>query len=360
MAFTKYPKVRRPSHSSTDGLFAAESDPLVITEKLDGNNYRFQRDGDSLRFGSRNVDLGTDPDEIGGMFEDVTEYLLENVDVELLADIEDAFANALGSDAVTLTVFGENAVQHTIDEYDWQRMPQYNVFDVYVSYPEHPNDDGRWLSWDDSGSSVFPLLGRTELPPVATVEEVVASLGLELVPVVEKTSVGGFLDDGGLEEFEVPESTYRLDDGPAEGVVFRNQATGVKAKKISEPFAERHESAKSKNYDDPNDHQKFITNHVTERRIEKNIAKLIESPETDYDELEMELMEDLHLQVWRDVWAEDYEQIIEETWTLDLDNLHNEVANKCASHLRDLIQAGKTPVAVVDPGRGDLLTDPTE
>lgn len=360
MAMKSYPKVRRPSHSSTNGLFDSESDSLVITEKLDGNNYRFQRDGDKLRFGSRNVDLGTEPSEIGGMFEDVTHYLLDTVDTEEIAEIEWEIGDILGVSDVTLTMFGENAVQHTIDEYDWERMPQFNVFDVYCSY----NGGDAWLRWDELPDTIGSDTPPDALAQYATVENIASRLGLETVPVITKTTVGGFLEDGGLESFEVPESTYRLDDGPAEGVVFRNEQTGIKAKRISEPFAERHQSAKSSNYDTEDghttDHRKFLSNHVTTNRIEKNIAKLIESPETEYDELEMPLMSDLHLQVWRDVWAEDYEEIIAQTWTLDLDELHNDVANKCASHLKRLIQADESPVVAVDPERGDILTDPSQ
>jgi len=238
-------------------------------------------------------------------------------------------------------------------------MPQFNLFDVHVDHA----DGEIWLPWDDRPDrDLPPLEGVMEQQP--TVETIAAVLNLETAPVVEKTTVGKFLDDGGLDTYEVPESTYRLDDGPAEGVVFRNEQTGIKAKRISEPFAERHQSAKSSNYETEDghttDHRKFMANHVTKNRIEKNIAKLIESPETEYDELEMPLMSDLHLQVWRDVWAEDYEQIIAQTWTLDLDELHNDVANKCASHLRSLMQANEQPVAAVDPERGELLTDPTE
>lgn len=352
MAFKKYGKIRRPGHSSVQNLFADESHPFIITEKMDGNNFRFQRDGNELRFGSRKVDLGTDVGEIGGMFDDVSTYLNETIDVDQLRALEDEWSSLFGSEPdVSFVLFGENAVQHTIDEYDWDLVPQFQLFDVWVQYG---GENGEWLPWYsqqtiDEGDTDFSVKGIAD------------ELGIFTVPVVETTVVGEFIDDHGLEDYEVPESVYRDDGGPAEGVVFRNMETGTKAKYISEEFAERHRSAKSKDMDADQstdfDHHTFLSKHVTNRRIEKNIAKLLEEPDNDYEDLEMRIMADLHIRVWRDVWAEDYEEIIEENWVLDLDQLHNRVANKCAQHLEKLIQSGETPVVTVDPNSGRVLGD---
>jgi len=351
MAFKKYPKIRRPDHSETDGLFASDDHKLVITEKCDGNNYRVTRDGDDLRFGSRNVDLGTDPDEIGGMFEDVTEYLLDAIRPSDLAAFEENVRDVveLGDDVVVdVVLFGENAVQHTIDDYQWERVPQFQLFDVWVEWSDLDTGeryDGAWLPW------------LSESEPL-TVRYVADLLNLSTVPVVEATTVGEFLDSVDLDEYEVPSSVYRPGEKPAEGVVFRNIDTGVKAKYISEEFAEKMESAKSSSMagaDEPHNHWEFIDQHITKQRIRKNIGKLIERPDNDYDDLEMRMMEDLHLVVWRDVWAEDYEDIISTGWQLDLEELHNKVASKCASHLRELIESDTKSVAVVDPETGTTL-----
>ncbi len=353
MAFKKFPKIRRPGHSSVDGLFSQASHRFIVTEKFDGNNFRFQRDGDKLRFGSRKCDLGTDPDEIGGMFDDVTEYIVDHIDPEEIRALEERWSKQIQDEPdVTFTFFGENAVQHTIDEYNWYEVPQFQLFDIYVEYD---GENGEWLQWyipdetvDDDGLKEF------------SVESIARELNLWTVPVVEKTTVGEFLDNNDLSEYEVPESFYRGDGGPAEGVVFRNDVTSVKAKYISEEFAERHQSAKQSNLDGVDtefDHYKFLEDHATSRRIWKNIGKLIEEPDNDYDSMEMEMMTDLHLVVWQDIWSEDYEEIIETGWTLDLDQLHNKVANKCARELRSAIQAGESPVTIIDPETGDVIDE---
>lgn len=361
MAFKKYPKVRRPGHSKTDGLFDMDEQELIITEKLDGNNFRFQRDGDELRFGSRNVDLGTDPEQVGGMFEQVSDYLVETVDPEKIEDLEELWTDMYHDcDSATLTLFGENAVQHTISEYDWNEVPQFNLFDVYVT--TDGDSDGTWLRWgltdeererqlaqDDVVSEGVPLT-------FMTVEDVADYLGLTTTPVVEWTTVGEYLEENDLEDWDAPTSVYREDDGPAEGVVFRNPATGVKAKRISDEFAERHGSSSSTdNTEEDTDHEKFLKQHATKNRIEKNIGKMLEAPDNGYDELEMEMMEDLHLKVWRDIWAEDYEEIIANKWTLNLGNLHNTVASRCAEQIQELMRADEMPVSVIDPDRGQNM-----
>lgn len=360
MAFKKYNKVRRPGHSSVNGLFDQELHRFIVTEKFDGNNFRFQRDGDQFRFGSRKCDLGTDPDEIGGMFEDVTEYIIEHVSPEDVQLLEERWSKQIqGEPDVTLTFFGENAVQHTVDEYDWNQVPQFQLFDIYVEY----DGDGEWLQWTIPEETMDQLEAAGELVDddglkEFTVTAVAEWLGIPTVPVVSETTVGEFIDEHDLADYEVPESVYRNDGGPAEGVVFRNEVTGVKAKYISDEFAERHRSAKQGDLEAQNtefDHYAFLENHATTRRIHKNIGKLLEEPDNGYSDVEMDMMADLHLVVWRDIWAEDYEEIIAQDWVLDLNELHNKVANKCANKLRAMMQAGETPVAVVDPESGETV-----
>lgn len=342
MAFKKFGKIRRPGHSSVDGLFRADDDELIVTEKFDGNNFRFQRDGDQFRYGSRRCDLGTDLDEIGGMFDDVAKYIDSRVSVDDVRELEAEYANDQPAiDTVRLTFFGENAVQHTIEEYNWQAVPQFQLFDVFVEYIV--DGERETHSWE-----VFP-----------TIRGYVADkLGLETVPVIQQTTVGNFLDEHDLSEYEVPASTYRKDGGPAEGVVFRNKTTGQKAKYISDEFTERHREAKQGNLEDAGmdlDHGEFMRDHVTERRIEKNIAKMLEAPDNEYDGLEMAMMADLHQLVWDDIWAEDYEIISNSGMKLDLDSLHNRVASRAASVLEDMIQAGEQPVVTVDPETGRVV-----
>lgn len=328
MSFKKYGKLRRPSHPETDGLFADPDHELVITEKFDGNNFRFTYDDHihALRFGSRNCDLGIDDDEIGGMFDDVSDYLYEQVHPDALCSLE----KLLGGDVV---LFGENAVEHTIDDYLWDEVPQFQLFDIHVS-PTDEDEPDHWLDWD-------------------AIEMHAEKLGLETPPVVERTTVGEF----DVAEYEIPTSVYRPDDGVAEGVVLRNTSNGIKAKMISESFAEQHKSAKSKNHDQRDDDVgRFLSTHVTPRRIQKNVETLIDDPESEWETPVMEMMPDLAPLVWEDVWAEDWNDVIYENWTLDLGAARSETSSKTARILRKLMKEK----AVVDPGTGTVLDVETD
>lgn len=366
MALKKYPKLRRPGHSETGGLFDMDEQTLIITEKLDGNNFRLTRDGYKLRFGSRNVDLGTDLDEIGGMFDQVSDYLVETVNPFDLVELESAWeATHDPCENATITLFGENAVQHQISEYEWEAMPQFNLFDVHVECDS--GTGGNWLRWgllEEEKEAQREAYEVLEDGPIEffTVREVADYLGLQTAPLVDWTTVGEFLDENDPEEWDVPKSVYRNDGGQAEGVVFRNPTTGVKAKRISDDFAERKSDNNGSgggggDNDGPSDHEKFLNQHATNNRIEKNIGKVIEAPDNDHDSVEMEMMPILHLKVWRDVWSEDYEEIISSKWTLDLDELHNEVANKCATRLKKLLRSGDVPVSVVEPTTGTVADE---
>lgn len=326
MSFHKYPKVRRPAHPETDGLFAHPDHELVVLEKLDGNNYRITYDQEihAFRHGSRNVDLGRDVDEIGGMFEDVSRYLEETIELSDLAVL-------CGEVQGQVVLYGENAVVHTIKDYQYEEMPQFSLFDIYVDRSDNEGDS-EWLDWD-------------------TIEEIGERFGLETVPVVDRMPVGE-LDP---ETFEIPTSEYRPNDAVAEGVVFRNTTNQIKAKQISEEFAEKHESAKSKNYDKRSDDVgRFLTAHATERRIEKNVYDVLGNPEHDYDGLQMEMMEVLVTEVWEDLWEEDLHEIIYEDYELDIAETRSATSSKTARVLRELIRAESRDVPTVNPGTGEI------
>lgn len=325
----KYPKLRRPGHPETDGMFADPDDELVITEKFDGNNFRFCLDVDegTLRFGSRNCDLGCDVDEIGGMFDDVSDYLADHVGHWRFDAILNDVDGKADESVENLVMFGENAVEHTIDDYVWGDVPQFQLFDVWVVLKD---GEGFWLEWDD-------------------VIEYSEALSLHTPPLVERTTVGEFSPS----DFEIPESRYRP-TGKAEGVVIRNVDKRMKAKIISEEFAEKHESAKASTQRS-GDLYKFVDTHATPNRIRKNAHKVVDDPTVEYQALQMEIMEYLPKRVWRDLWEEDLEDIIWESYEIDLGECRSEVSSKCARVLREQIRSREIDVAKVDTETGETV-----
>lgn len=293
----RYPKIRRPGHRDTGPL--CESGRITVLEKLDGNNFRFERtESNDLRFGSRRTKLGTEPDGIGGQFDAVTDYLAETVDVSRLA----AFERELGP----LVLFGENMVEHTL-AYD-PAAPQFLGFDVWQA------DPGRFMSFEEAA-------------------RVFEAIGLRTVPVVETIDATAFAAEYGTGtdvDYEIPESAYR--DGLAEGVVLRNDASGVRAKVVASEFHERHESAS----DEPEtDTERLVDRYCTDARIEKAAHRLVD--EGEYEDLQMRMMESLPMAVVDDVFDEEHEEIVRADWEIDMEELRNRVSNRCVPVLEDLV-----------------------
>lgn len=290
----RYPKIRRIGHPDADGVLA--DGELVILEKVDGNNFRFRlTESGKLRFGSRRTKLGTDPDGIGGQFDDVTDYLAETVDRAALSRLEREHG--------PLVFFGENAVEHTL-EYDWERLPQFLGFDV-------------WLADEEA------------FAPYDLAVELIEAVGLEPAPLVERTTAAAFREshvpaDGDRSDvdYEIPESQYR--DGPAEGVVVRNVATGRRAKIVAEAFRERRESTD----DGPTtDTERLVETYCTDARIRKAIFRLVD--EGEWDAVEMPMMRDLPMAVIEDVFREEAREIALNDWEIDTRELRKRVGRRC-------------------------------
>ncbi len=301
MAFKKYPRIKRCGHPDTDELYRDPADTLIITEKLDGNNFRFTRDGDELRFGSRNTNLGTDGEEIGGQFEDVTDYIIDRATIDDVCQVEEIVGGQ------EIVVFGENlGFDHIIRDYV-DETPIYQIFDIYLV------DDQDWARRDD-------------------LEWFADILDLPVAPVVQRTTV----EDFDHTEYEIPSSQFRPGEEPPEGVVVENQRNMARGKLITEQYTEK----KKEGYggdgrrDDIDGTKKIVNTYVTEARIKKQVHKM--QVEEDR-ELSMEMMEDLHERVWEDCWEEEWQELIYKDETINLKEGHNMAARKSAAVLRDMI-----------------------
>lgn len=302
----KFPKIRYPNDEQTDGLLAGN---VVVTEKLDGANFRFMWDDDGqLRIGTRNVLYdSTDDENIPHAFRHAIEYLQSSVEKE---------------DAVELTgtFYGEAMHLHSIEykNIDYvnphkgsrhppvdEGVPNVVVFDRKVN--------GDWCAWDDV---------------VKTAER----LGLEHVPVLER----GSPDDC---EFTVPDES--VFGGPPEGIVIRRDDGSVRAKKVTDDFKEKNSVA----FEDPSkaqsDAAEFVAMYVTEARIEKMVHKLVD--EGEYESIKMEMMEQLPKRVLSDVMAEEGWDLLtnnfEAEWDSDFKSeVRSKASSKCARVCRSLAQ----------------------
>lgn len=302
----KFPKVRYPSDPETDGLHNGE---VVVTEKLDGANFRFTWDEDGdLVIGTRNHVHDPDGENVPHDFSHAIEYVQERESD--LWGFED------------LVLFGEAMHRHSLvyDDIDWETphkgsphvplesdTPNVVLFDAWR--------DGEWLDWDEFTDLIEP----TEF---------------------ETTRV---LERGDPEElsFDVPEES--MFGGPPEGIVARRVDGTVRAKKVTEDFKETNAVA----FEDPSkaqsDAAEFVAAYVTEARI-KNVAHSLVD-EGRYEQLEMPMMEDLPREVLKDAMAENGWDLLtsggfEAEWDDDFKGeVRSKASKKCARVLKKEVQS---------------------
>lgn len=322
----KYPKIKRIGHRSTEGVLN-DGTELLITEKLDGNNFRwtFDEEYSKLVFGSRNVEFRKEGGEpmfpehsgFGSQFRDAAEYVIDALSpMELNEDVR-IIVGAIEYYLKDIIFFGENMVKHTLD-YPFGKMPQWLCFDIYHA------EDERWIQNHE-------------------VEEICRAIGLAKVPTVSvKKPVAEFKEmfDAENPDSVIPDkSNFR--EGKPEGVVIKNRDNGLRAKILTEEFKERHRSGKDKASHGeehlPGDNTiEFVNMYATDARIRKHIKKLTVDEDK---ELEMALMEELPMRVVEDIFEEEYEEIVRINKTVDLKTFRSKVAKKCVSLLRAEIRS---------------------
>jgi hypothetical protein len=325
----KYEKIRYPGEPETDGW--NRTGEVQFVEKIDGSNFRFKHypysEDKRLLFGSRNVLFHAhgEPqyqENVPEMFHATIEYVRNNTDVYELAKIEE-------EEEGPLWLYGESLFRHSV-EYDFEgkypsgEMPNFLGFDIWKVEP------WEWMDYD-------------------RMVETFDRIGLDTVPLVRRVDV----EDLSEEHQEIPRSEYRTPDpradnefdrqGLAEGVVIRNDQTGVRAKLVHDEFQEKN----AIDFESPGkattEAGRFIATYVTEARIRKQAHKLVE--EGEYEDLTMPMMEDLPQAVFKDVMKEEGWEIFQSDFDLSEDvrgEIRSRGSTKCARTLKDEIRGFPT------------------
>ena len=310
----KYPSI--PNIEDEEHLIVGGD--IIITEKIDGANGRFQFKNGKLYFGTRRTKQTKygeplDIDEMNQNFRHVYKYLKETLDFEKLEEFEGA------------TFFGECLHKNHIGYDSWEGnhpdidsdTPNYLCFDIYTE------EDG-FLPFDK-------------------VQEICSKINLETPRVIWE----GTYENLDLENFEIPQSEYRTvnedaeeefdEHGLAEGVVIRNKQNNRKVKYVHPKFSEKNKTYNSKSLQSEEVKQayEFVNKYVTEARIRKIAYKIRD--EREEDKLKMEFMEELPLRVIDDVFDE-------ESIEIDRDNedimsvIRSRTSDECSGTLAQLIQ----------------------
>lgn len=311
----KFPKLKYPNDPETDGVLA---DDVVVTEKLDGANFRFSWD-DGLVVGTRNHVYDADDENLPKAFEHAVEYVQDR-----LAEADNTWLAGFHSGEWIL--FGEAMHYHSLryQDVDYTNpssgspyfggdAPNVVLFDIY------DEDAGEWLPWRE-------------------VENVVDRSPFTLTDVLAEGDGQELKDDGAL---AIPEES--MFGGNAEGIVVRRKDGLVRAKKVSEDFKEQNAIS----FNDPSraqgDAVRFVAAFVTDARIEKEAHKLVD--EGHYDNLEMSMMQDLPRRVLVDAVHENaWSELLtsggfEAEWDDDFKaEVRSKASKKCARVLKTLCQ----------------------
>lgn len=328
----KYPSIRYPNEPETDGLLEPGED-IIVMEKLDGANFRFHFDNDgNVVPGSRNVEYeGPDDENLDKNFLHAIEYL-EHV----LADVDTTHPLLQN-----VTFYGEAMHQHTID------------YDAYDGEHPHPTEEDcpNVLLFDavaEKGHDLADSDSYGQFMHHDRFLEMVDNLPLKTAPILHREPAGEF--DG----HEIPTSRYRLPDesadtefdaeGLAEGVVYKRADGTVRAKKVHPQFKEQH-SGPSGGADDygMSEAGVFVQQYVTDARIRKMAHKLVERPDTEWQAVQMEMMEDLPRAVLVDAMEENAWDLLNNDMEFNFDSdfkgeVRSKASKKCARVLKEEVQ----------------------
>lgn len=287
----KYPSIPHADDPGAEGLLS-NRDRIVVTEKVDGANFRFRRtENGALLFGKRGglftADAAGTPkpiDECDRRFAHAMYYLYDAVDFDALDAVHDEHGE--------LWFYGECLVEHTV---------AYDAWDGIHPHPSGPVPN--FLGFDIYAAAAGEFLGYDE------VWAAFDRLGLEAVPVVRETSA----DEITGADWEIPESAYRTPDpdadnefdrqGLAEGIVVWNVDRDIHVKHVHGSFEERNTVM----FNDVRQAQSvsgaFVAAYITDARVRKHAHKLLD--EGRYDELSLRMMQDLPDLVVDDAIAEE-------------------------------------------------------
>jgi RNA ligase. len=242
----QFPKLKYPSHPSTDGLSEGK---IMVTEKIDGANFRFTWNEDhDLIIGTRNHEYHEDSEDLPKAFEHAVEFIQDEAGYEPFYRDYTFFGEA--NHLHTIEYEGvEYEVPHSGPAHFGEGYPNVVIFDAY-------HDQDGWLDW----------------------HRVTAAAKVLDIPVVD------VVEEGTIDEIDAEIPSESMFGGPPEGVVLRRWDGAVRAKKVSEDFKESHRGgggASSQTFSDEEaDAREFVWTYITRARIEKQAHKLVDEVST--------------------------------------------------------------------------------
>ncbi len=306
----EYVKVYRLGHNENRDILGA-GNHLVITEKVDGSNFRFWSEpgegNDEIHVGSHHVVLGTlDDIPAKSLFRGVAEYIVNGIDPNLLNP--------------DYTYFGEMMmVKHTLK---YTGAEPFLGFDIWVdtTAPDWEDNEprGRYLTYTIA-QRLFADLGLMVIPPIYDGKDT-------WNPDTLLELLGQSLFDPKV---------------PMEGVVikaydfYNKYGRQVFAKIVREEFRE---VAKAVFQKPSGPEEKLVATFCTPARVGKAAQRLVLAGEP----LDMPMMKHLPKMVFEDIMEEEWREIVYIRQSIDFGLMRNRIAKRCARLLANMIMEGAT------------------
>lgn len=297
--FIKFPKIYALGRTDNADIFLDGEDDIVIEEKIDGGNLRFAILKGNIVFGSRNLQITSDKGintKVGKGFDRTLNHIREALKGKDLSKYEGYM------------FFGEACHKHTLS-YNWDRIPPFLGFDIM-------------------NMSGMAFLTRP------SIEQIFGELDLDVVPLIK---IWKAEDIHEFSDKDVPVSAYApraKPDQKAEGVCFKNQRTGVRAKYVRAEFKEENADmfgGTPKYLED--DSGKIVLKYCVNARIDKVIFKLVDEG----NELDMPLMKYLPTAVYKDIMEEHWEDIVFSKMKIDFHKCRIQVTKRCLCVLKQVL-----------------------
>jgi hypothetical protein len=232
-----YDKIYALGNKENSTIFADDYDLIVIEEKVDGANFRFQIVDGLPLFGTRTQNLNKD--NMNSNFKRAVDFVTEKLKYNVLKDIYEKAG---------LVFFCENMIKHTIG-YNWDITPPVIGYDIF-SVPENKYLD------EKKCAMVFK------------------EIGIEFIPLVRYCTSKECREL--LEQLEelVPSSKYVA--MKAEGIVFKNYKKQIFAKFVRKEFKEKNEEVFGKTKrKTTNDEEFLVVVYCNNFKIKMNHEKEI-------------------------------------------------------------------------------------
>ena len=332
-----YPKVPRYDHPTVPGAFF-DADDLVVVEKFDGSAFRFTlyeeryadvypaqvqkaADGDgSLIFGTRKSIRGCHRDDlesIDGALHRAVRCLRGGIETSALRSLHDRYESPL-------IVYAENLIYSTLDYgYGERDLPALVGFDVLP----YPNIETMAPAGNPYEETFEGFLSTAEA------WDVIDCIRCENVPSEHSFVPATILDEPATfdpNEFEIPISAL-ASDVRAEGVVVRSDTHARRVKLVREGFKELNRKQFGHNPDEVDSGAAYlVAKYCTAARIRKEVRSMVVE---DGREFGRHLTDDLYPRVVEDIWAENWQEIMQLDVEIVPADIYPLVAKRCVAEL---------------------------